>query len=144
MPRTGAHEYEVPELLKLKVCYGRPYALVRWTGVDAAGDADTWEPLDKLTKCEAAIAAFEQATSRSLPGPALLLPSLRLGAVLVGRTLLYWWPDHGWQRAPSLDGWQRVAFSHVLAYAIQTSALRGTADKLLGAESYGYLPGSGL
>ena len=47
--------------------YGRPYVLVRWTGLDAAGD--TWEPLDNLTNCEAAIAAFEQATGRSLPRP---------------------------------------------------------------------------
>ena len=39
--------------------------LVRWTGLDTAGD--TWEPLDNLTNCEAAIAAFEQATGRPLP-----------------------------------------------------------------------------
>ena len=37
--------------------------LVRWTGLDTAGD--TWEPLDNLTNCEAAIAAFEQATGRA-------------------------------------------------------------------------------
>ena len=55
------------ELLKFKMRYGRPYVLVRWTGLDAAGD--TREPLDNLTNCEAAIAAFERATGRSLPRP---------------------------------------------------------------------------
>ena len=39
-----------------------------WTGLEAAGDK--WEPLDYLTNCEVAIAAFEQATGRSLPRPA--------------------------------------------------------------------------
>ena len=43
--------------------------LVLWTGLDAADG--TWEPLDNLTNCADAIAAFEQATGRSdsLPPP---------------------------------------------------------------------------
>ena len=49
-------EREVQELLKSKMRYGRPYILVRWTGLDAAGDI--WEPLDNLSNCEDAIAAF--------------------------------------------------------------------------------------
>ena len=61
----GAHEHEVQELLKSKMPYRRPYFLVCRTGLDAAGD--TWEPLDKLTKCEAAISTFEHATGSSLP-----------------------------------------------------------------------------
>ena len=64
----GVPEHEVQELLKFKLLYGRQYVLVRWTGLDAAGD--TWEPLDNLTNCEDAIAAFEQATCSSLPRPA--------------------------------------------------------------------------
>ena len=63
----GVPEHEVQELLKLKMRCGLPYVLVRWTGLDAEGD--TWEPLDKLTNCEDAIAAFEQANGRSLPRP---------------------------------------------------------------------------
>ena len=70
----------IEELLKFKMRYGLPYVLVRWTGLDAAGD--TWEPLDNLTNCEAAIAAFEQATGRSLPRP--LPPPLPL-ACAAGR-----------------------------------------------------------
>ena len=62
------HHDEVQELLKFEMRFGRPYVLVRWTGLDAAGH--TWEPLDNLTTCEAAIAAFEPATGRSLPRPA--------------------------------------------------------------------------
>ena len=56
------------ELLCLKMRYGRPYVLVRWAGRDASGD--TWEPLDNLTNCAEAIAAFERATGRVLPLPA--------------------------------------------------------------------------
>ena len=113
----GSPEHEAQELVKFKMRYCRPYVLVRWTGFDAAGD--TWEPLDNLTNCEAAIAAFEQATGRSLPRPAPppptgtavapppipptgftveAAPPGDLGAALVGRTVLYWWPDDGWQR----------------------------------------------
>ena len=102
----GVAEHEVQELLKFEMRHGRrPYVLVRWTGLDAAGD--TWEPLDNLTNCEDAVAAFEQATARSLPRPAPPLPAgtavapppipptdftveaappVDLGAALVGRT----------------------------------------------------------
>ena len=50
------------------MCWGRPYVLVRWAGHDASGD--TWGPLDNLTDCEEAVAAFERATCRSPPRPA--------------------------------------------------------------------------
>ena len=60
-----------------------------------------------------------------------------LGAALVGRTLLYWWPTDGWQRGTVARLCPRGAFSHVVAYTRQTSALRGTADTLLDAASYG-------
>jgi hypothetical protein len=55
----------------------------------------------------------------------------------VGRTLLYWWPDDGWQRGTVARLCPRAAFSHVVAYHRQTSALRGTANTLLDAASYG-------
>ena len=32
-PPDGVPEHEVQELLKFQVCYGRPYVLVRWTGL---------------------------------------------------------------------------------------------------------------
>ena len=154
----GSPEHEVQELLKFKMRYGRPYVLVRWAGLDAAGD--TWEPLDNLTNCEAAIAAaFERGTGRSIPRPAPpppfagaasapapmppagytvdVAPPGDLGAALVGRTLLYWWPTDGWQRGTVARLCPRGAFSHVVAYTRQTSALRGTADTLLDAASYG-------
>jgi hypothetical protein len=60
-----------------------------------------------------------------------------LRAPLVGRTLLYWWPDEGWQRGTVARLCPRGSFSHVVAYTRQTSALRGTADTLLDAASYG-------
>ncbi len=54
-----------------------------------------------------------------------------LGAALVGKRLLYWWPGEGWQRGTVARLCTRGAFSHVVAYTRQTSALRGTADTLL-------------
>ena len=48
-----------------------------------------------------------------------------------------WWPKDGWQRGSVARLCPRGAFSHVVAYARQTSALRGTADTLLDATSYG-------
>jgi hypothetical protein len=154
----GGPEHEVRELLRLKMRYGRPYVLVRWAGRDASGD--TWEPLDNLTNCAEAIAAFERATGRILPRPGPAPPAAPaaaappppippagftvdaappgdLGAALVGQRLLYWWPDEGWQRGSVARLCPRGAFSHVVAYTRQTSALRGTADTLLDAASYG-------
>ena len=121
---------------------------------------DTWEPVENLTNCEEAIAAFERATGRSLPRPAPhpplaagpappppppagftvdAAPPSDLGAALVrvGRQLLYWWPDDGWQRGSVARLCPRPAFSHVVAYTRQTSALRGTVDSLLDSASYG-------
>ena len=66
-----------------------------------------------------------------------MAPPGDLGATLVGQTLLYWWPPDGWQRGTLARLCPRGAFSHVVAYTRQTSALRGTADTLLDAASYG-------
>jgi hypothetical protein len=153
----GAPEHKVAELLKFKMRYGRPHVLVQWTGRDALGN--TWEPLQNLTNCEDAITAFERATGRTLPRPASrpplaagtasphpLLPPAGftvdaapppdLGAALVGRQLLYWWLDDGWQCGTVARLCPRPAFSHVVAYTRHTSALRGTADSLLDSASY--------
>ena len=51
--------------------------------------------------------------------------------------MLCWWPEDGWQRGTVARVCSRGAFSHVVAYTPQTSALRGTADMLLDAASYG-------
>ena len=64
-------------------------------------------------------------------------PPHDLDATLVGRSLLYWWPGDGWQRGTVARLCPRAAFSHVVAYARQTSALRGTPDTLLDAASHG-------
>jgi len=39
------------------------------------GAVGAWELLERLTKCEAALIAFEQATGRALPRPAPLPPA---------------------------------------------------------------------
>ena len=51
--------------------------------------------------------------------------------------MLYWWPDDGWQHGTVVRPCPRGAFSHVVAYNRQTSALRGKAGTLLDAASYG-------
>jgi hypothetical protein len=48
----------------------------------------------------------------------------------VGRQLLYWWPDDGWQHGTVARLCPRGAFSHVVAYTRQTSAVRGTPGGL--------------
>ena len=51
--------------------------------------------------------------------------------------MLYWWLDDGWQRCTVACLCPHGAFSHVVAYNRQTSALRSTADTLLDAATYG-------
>ena len=100
----------------------------------------TWEPLNNLTNFKDSIAAFEQVTGRTLTLTGFTVEVAQpgdLGAALVGRTVLYWWPDDGWQRGTVACLCPRGAFWHVVAYTRQTSALRCTADTLLDAASYG-------
>ena len=52
-------EHEVHEILRYRLCRGRPQCLVRWTGKDASGD--TWVPVENLTNCESALRDFEAA-----------------------------------------------------------------------------------
>ena len=101
-----------------------------------------WEPLDSLTNCKAAIIAFEQATAWSPPpqlpfagaagAPPLIsaaitptgytvetVPPGDLGTALLGRTLLYLWPDDGWKRGTVSRLCPRGA-----AYARQTTGRR--------------------
>lgn len=56
----------------------------------------------------------------------------------MGRRILYWWGDDGWQlgsvaRISSQD----LSVTHVVAYHRRSSALSGTAHSLLDAASYG-------
>ena len=152
----GQLEHVVEEILKMRVSAGRPQVLVRWAGRDASGD--TWEPLENLTNCDDAIRAFELARGVVVPRPPPPPPSRECGGVgpplspsgftvdaapgplglsLVGRTILYWWPDDGWQQGTVARVCSRPPFSHVVAYHRRSSALRGTVDSLLDAESYG-------
>jgi hypothetical protein len=115
---------------------------------------DTWEPLDTLTNHPRLRAGHwslpSPAAAAAAPPPPILLagfnvdaaPPGDLGASLVGRALLYWWPDERWQCGTVARPCSRGAFSHVVAYTRQTSpsrprALRGTADTLLDAASCG-------
>jgi hypothetical protein len=90
---------------------------------------------DKLTNCEEAISALERATGRTLPRPPPTPPG---GAALVAAAVPAPLAPVGFavEAAPPQRGTvarlcPRGAFSHVVAYFRQTSALRGTADSLL-------------
>ena len=154
----GALEHVVAEILRFRLKAGRPQLLVRWEGRDASGD--TWEPLENLTNCEQAIRDFERAQGvvipRMLPPPAsqacggpsppippagfVVDPSPGdLGPALVGRRILYLWPEDwdGWQQGTVARASRRAPYTHVVAYHWSTSALRGIANSLPDAASYG-------
>ena len=65
--RDGPLEHEVAAILQFRLRAGRPQVLVRcqWAGLDASGES--WEPLENLTNCEEAIAAFERSRGVKLP-----------------------------------------------------------------------------
>ena len=130
--------------------------LVRWAGRDASGE--TWEPLENLTNCDEAIRDFERSSGVVLPRRPPSPPSAavggtcpplppsgytvdpgpgELGRALVGRRILYWWGDDGWQLGTVARISTQAAFSHVVAYHRSTSALTGVAHSLLDAASYG-------
>jgi len=130
--------------------------LVRWAGQDASGES--WEPLENLTNCEEAIAAFERSRGVKLPRRPPAPPSAVVGGVppplpptgytvdpapgdlgraLVGRRILYWWGEDGWQLGSVARVSSQASFSHVVAYHRRSSALSGTAHSLLDSASYG-------
>ena len=124
--------------------WGQPYILVRWAGCDVS--CKTWEPLDNLTNCAAAIFAFERSSGRPLPRPAPPQPAFAaplpvpippagftidaallgdLRAELVGRTLLYWWPADGWQRGTVASICPRGAFKFSAAHVVAAGPTHG-------------------
>ena len=78
--QDGSLEHEVAAILQFRLRAGRPQVLVRWAGQDASGES--WEPLENLTNCEAAIAAFERSAASSFPA-ALPLPRRRWWGVFL-------------------------------------------------------------
>jgi hypothetical protein len=68
-------EYEVAAILQFCLRAGRPQMLVRRAGQEASGES--WEPLENLTNCEEAIAAFQRSCGVKLFRHPLALPSGR-------------------------------------------------------------------
>ena len=59
-------------------------------------------------------------------------------ASLVGCSILYWFPDYGWQQGLVAKLFKRTPeFSHVVAYSRAKVAFAGTADSLLDMSFYG-------
>ena len=102
-------------------------------------------PLPHSSGLRAALCHAPPRRRRLSPSPCLsprqalpLMPLRRRVISARSSTLFYWWPADGWQRGTVARLCPRGAFSHVVAYTRQTSALRGTADTLLDAASYGH------
>ena len=133
----GVPEHEVQERLKFKMLNGRTYLCAgqAWTPRATRGPRD---PFDNLTNCEDAIAAFEQATDRSLPPgrrrhrrpapPSRHHRSRRQ----VSRSRLRWWAGLCFKALLAARRWTcsvarlcpRGAFSHVVAYKLQPADVR--------------------
>ena len=68
-------------------------------------------------------------------------PPSDLGAALVGRQLLYWWPDEGWQLGRVRRRSRKAPFTHagrgVVGYRFPSAAFTGEVDSLLDEASYG-------
>jgi hypothetical protein len=77
--QDGSLEHEVAAILQFRLRAGRPQVLVRWAGQDASGES--WEPLENLTNCEEAIAAFERSRGVKLPRRPPAPPSAVVGGV---------------------------------------------------------------
>ena len=153
-----AGEYVVAQLLNRKVLRGRTYYMVRWQGHASADDS--WEPVEHLTNCPERLAEYEAAAPRrpkarrtarsggadpaappppAPPPPTVFSPPPRpppgwavgpLGSPLVGASILYWWPEEGWQLGVVARLCTRAPFSHVVRYRRATAAFAG-------APSYG-------
>ena len=57
---------------------------------------------------------------------------------LVGCSILYWFPDYGWQQGlvAKLSKWT-PEFSHIVAYPLAKAAFAGSVDCLLDMSFYG-------
>jgi len=163
-PQAG--EFEVEQLLNRKVVRGRTYFLVRWRGHASAEDSwEPVENLTNCPErlAEYAAAAHRRPKARRAAArvePALLphhpVPSPRqvpglppppqppvgwviepLGLPVVGASLLYWWPDVGWQRGRVVRPSTQAPFSHVVRYSRASATFAGDVDTLLDTPSYG-------
>jgi hypothetical protein len=163
-PQAG--EYVVEQLLNRKVFRGKPYYLVRWQGHASADDSwEPVENLnncpERLAEYEAA--AHRRPKARRVaarggaapppPPPVPTQPSVAIpphppcpppawvvgpaAPPVVGASLLYWWPEVGWQFGRVARLSKRTPFSHVVRYRRPAATFAGDVDTLLDASSYG-------
>ena len=163
-PQAG--EYVVEQLLNRKVFRGKPYYLVRWQGHASADDSwEPVENLnncpERLAEYEAA--AHRRPKARRVaarggaapppPPPVPTQPSVAIpphppcpppawvvgpaAPPVVGASLLYWWPEVGWQFGRVARLSKRTPFSHVVRYRRPAATFAGDVDTLLDATSYG-------
>ena len=153
-------EHEVEQLLNRRTLRGVTRYLVRWHGHTSADDE--WVRVEDLGNCPVKVAEYEAAALRRrkggavsprLPAPApatgQAMPEppagFRLaavaevvdGAALVGRRVLYWWPDDGWLHGRVARARLQAGFSHVVAYSRDTALGRCEVDTLLDLSTHG-------
>ena len=59
------------------------------------------------------------------------------GPPVLGASVLYWWPDYGWQRGVVARLCKRAPYSHVVRYRRPTATFALDVETLLDAPSYG-------
>ena len=159
-------EHVVEQLLNRKSVRGRTYYLVRWLGHPSADDSwEPAEHLvhcpervaeyeeaaprrPKTVRARARAQAGGHATEedgagsslpvapRPVPPPGWAVAAARRAPVL-GATLLYWWPDEGWQLGRVRRRSRKAPFTHVVGYRSPPAAFTGEVDSLLDEASYG-------
>ena len=136
--QDGSLEHEVAAILQFRLRAGRPQVLVRWAGQDASGES--WEPLENLTNCEEAIAAFERSRGVKLPRrpPAprrrwwgVFLPRCPLPATPWTRRLVTWVAR--WSAGASSTGGARTAGSWARLLASRRRPPSPTSLRIIGA-----------
>ena len=55
----------------------------------------------------------------------------------LGDTILYWWPEEGWQLGRVVRVVRRAPFTHVVRYRRSDASFTGDVDTLLDAASHG-------
>ncbi len=162
--QEGEHEVEL--LLNRKTTRGVTRYLVRWRGHTSADDEWLRaEELLHCPEKVAEYAAPRRRRAGRRVGPAdeaavpdggdalpsvaavpLLAPAgfrlaapgeVRAGQALVGRSILYRWPPHGWVRGRVVRASRAAGFSHVVRYARGSALGSVEAASSLGTPSHG-------
>ena len=128
-------EHEIAASLQFRLHARRPQVLVRWAGQDASGES--WEPLENLTNCEEAIAAFERSRGVKLPRrppdpPSAVVVGVPSPFPPTGNTVDPTWAAR-WSAGASSTGGARTAGSWARWLASRRRPPSPTSLRIIGA-----------